>query len=621
MGLPRKELVRYQDMTRAQLVARLRELESGAVSAAYDDMQKVVHDLEVHQVELEMQNRELRESQALLEESRTRFAELYDFAPVVYLTLDEEGRMLEANLTAASLFGLERGRLVGRSLFGYVAGEDRAALRDHLRRCCRGAVRQEAEFKFVVHRGRTLFAHMISAPIAGETATATGCRTALIDVTDRRRVQEKLQFLAHASSLLAGSFDYRTTLAEMARLAVQSLGDICIVDLIEPGGQISRLEVAYADPASAIRQATFRRVPPRADETTALGRAIRTRQPLLFEQCTPTSLASTAEGFDHEILIKVSGARAMMVAPILARDVVMGAITVIAAESGRRYTGISLSTLRDLANHAGMAIDSARMYERAQDAARQRGNVLSFVSHDLRNPLMGILLTTEIMLRSVPGEERRRGWKQLERIRRSAQQMRRMIDDLVDIASLDAGRLTVSASPHDVSELFEDASGMLGPLAAEKGIALRFDAPETGLIVRCDRERVVQVLSNLIGNAVKFTPANGSVAVGVRALSDRAQVTVTDTGPGVPFEMRPHIFDRFWTARDGARRGRGLGLFIAKGLVEAQGGTLWLDSPQGGGAQFSFTLPLASGVEVDSLKEAMETQRGSFGHRPIVGPE
>ena len=242
---------------------------------------------------------------------------------------------------------------------------------------------------------------------------------------------------------------------------------------------------------------------------------------------------------------------------------------------------------------AARAIDNARLYQQAQRAIAARQDVLSFVSHDLRNPLMGILLTTETLLRAPRGKERRKGWSQIERVRRAAEQMRHMINDLLDVASIDAGRLTIGAADHEIDCLFDDSLSILGPLAAAKGVALGYERPTSVLAARCDRDRVLQVLSNVIGNAIKFTPQGGSVTVSARPSDGKVLLAVRDTGPGISPSVRPHIFERFWQADETAHHGRGLGLFIAKGLVEAQGGAIWVDSPATGGATFSFTLPLA----------------------------
>ena len=198
------------------------------------------------------------------------------------------------------------------------------------------------------------------------------------DITQFKRAQEKLVFLARASAVLGSSFDYRSTLAQVARQAIPVLADICIIDLADAkGGVVRRLEVACADPAKAERLTRYQVGVPRADDTTVLGRVMRTREPLLLSDCTPASLAATSGGFDHDILIKASGAQSMMVVPIVVRDTVLGAITLIAAESARRYTETSLSTARDLAAHAALAVDNARLYERAQQRnPRARGCAL-----------------------------------------------------------------------------------------------------------------------------------------------------------------------------------------------------------------------------------------------------
>jgi len=615
MPSPRKAPVRYEAMTREQLIARLRTLEARGANDDADATRRLIHDLEVHRFQLETQNRELREAQALMEESRQKLADLYDLAPVVYLALDEQAGILEANLTASALFGIGRDQLIGRFLTTFVVDRDRRVLLEHVRRCIHGNERVENEITFSVRNQASVFAQIASVPQFNAAAgSATVCKTTIVDVTAFKRAQEKLVFLAAASATLASSFDVRRTLAQVARQAVPVLGDVCIVDLVD-GGELRRLEVAFADPGKAERLTRLRKAPPRADASTPVGRVLTTREPLLFPECTPATLASTRE-FDHEILVKASGAQSMMVVPMVVRDAVVGTITLIAAESGRRYSGTSLSTARDLAAHAALAIDNGQLYERAQGAIRAREDLLSFVSHDLRNPLMGIQLTTEMLVRSARGEERRKGWKQLERIRRGVVQMRRMIDDLLDLASLESGTLTIDVVPHGVKQLFEEICELFAPLLEEKRIALRFDVSPERLDVRCDPSRAVQILSNLVGNSIKFTPGGGSITLAARLSATHALVSVTDSGPGISPVIRPHIFERFWSTPETGRKGRGLGLYIAKGLVEAQGGAIWVDSPAGGGTTFSFTLPLASAAAADSSTAVMETARGVVTAEP-----
>jgi len=608
-----------EQLTPDQLVARVRELEVQVAALAVGEREQLVRDLELQQLALETQNVELRESQGALMESQARFADLFDLAPIGYMTLDGTTRIMEANMTAGTMLGVGRALLVGLPLTAFMVGSNRWALRDLIRRCARDRARVEAQIDLRTKDARDLTVQVTIAPRQDVHGNMTGFRTTLTDVTALKRAQDKLQFLAQASAALGSSFDYRANLSIVARQAVPVLADVCIVDLVDAGGLTTRLEVAFADLRMAAALGWLHGDTAKADETTIFGHVLRTQQPLLVPECSPALLASIGAGLGDDLLVRRAGARSLIVVPLIVRETAIGVITLVSLGSDRRYTDATLSTARDLAAHAALAIDNARLYERAQEAISAREDVLSFVSHDLRNPLMGIQLTTEMILRSPPeGGERRKGWRQLERIRGGVRQMRRMIEDLLDISSLDSGRLTLVLAPHDVRRLLEDSTTLLGPLAVDKKLTLSFDV-DGDVFVRCDRDRVMQVLSNLIGNAIKFTPPEGKITVTGRRVGAQALMTVSDTGPGIPPDLRPYIFDRFWRGHDDAHNGRGLGLFIAKGLVEAHGGALWIDDATESGAKFSFTLPLASGSEVARLRPTMETTRGSLGHDPIVG--
>ena len=177
-------------------------------------------------------------------------------------------------------------------------------------------------------------------------------------------------------------------------------------------------------------------------------------------------------------------------------------------------------------------------------------------------------------------------------ILRSAGQMDRLIADLLDLAQIRAGKLAVEQKPQDVEGLIREGVEMLRPLAAKKDLKLD-GMTSTGLQVRCDRERVFQILANLVGNAIKFTSEGGSISIEAQITGHEVRFSVRDTGQGISEEELPRVFDRFWQAQRMNRAGIGLGLCIAKGLVEAHGGRLWLESKLGAGTTFFFTLPLA----------------------------
>jgi signal transduction histidine kinase len=233
--------------------------------------------------------------------------------------------------------------------------------------------------------------------------------------------------------------------------------------------------------------------------------------------------------------------------------------------------------------------------QEARNAVRTREEVLAVVSHDLKNPLGSISLTAQLLRRLISedeGGERMRN--HLGTIERSVERMDRLIRDLLDMASLQAGRLKLDLGRYAADDLVREGLVLLEPLAIQNGIALRTQLPRERSWVRCDRERVFQVLSNLVGNALKFTPEGGRVTVEVEHGEEFVRFSVRDTGPGIPAQALPHLFQPFWQVEGTGKKGTGLGLFIAWGLVQAHGGSVEVESEAGQGSTFSFTLPRTS---------------------------
>ena len=242
----------------------------------------------------------------------------------------------------------------------------------------------------------------------------------------------------------------------------------------------------------------------------------------------------------------------------------------------------------------GVAVGNARLYNQALDATRAREDLLATVSHDLRNPLNAIRMATELLRKTV-GESR--GGELAARIERASQRMLRLISDLLDASKIEAGVLRTAGKPEDVASLVNSAVDMFSPAATEKSIRLCPAAPSRQLAVLCERDLILRVFSNLIGNAIKFSPNGASISVVAEELSGQVHFSVADTGPGIPAEHLPHAFDRYWQQKDSDRRGSGLGLYIAKGIVDAHHGRIWITSTPGRGTTVHFTLPLAPGRE------------------------
>jgi signal transduction histidine kinase len=268
-------------------------------------------------------------------------------------------------------------------------------------------------------------------------------------------------------------------------------------------------------------------------------------------------------------------------------DGLAGLLAVALLAAGAYATRLHLQMLR-------------RAREDVEREVKAREDLLSIVSHDLRNPLSAIGLAASTLQRAIGPSEAPR--KKVDLIARNAKRMDRMIADLLTAAKVQEGKLSVEPKAQDTTALVADAVDELAFRAAGSGIDLRFEVASGTPPVYCDAGRIGQVLSNLIGNAVKFTPRGGSILVSAQQ-GDAGEVrfSVRDTGPGIAEDAVPHVFDRYWQKREHAARGTGLGLFIAKGIVDSHRGRIWVTSHPGQGSDFQFTLPAVETSSEETL--------------------
>jgi PAS domain S-box-containing protein len=406
--------------------------------------------------------------------------------------------------------------------------------------------------------------------------------------------QKRTALLAEASRVLSTSFDYQTTLAALVRLAVPTLADYCALDILEGENEFKRIGEAHVDPtkSSLIRQVgTF----PRSALTAQhpLIRVMTTGYPVLEADITPAFIrASFAEPSQRQ-MVEALGPRSFICVPLVSSGKILGALTLVTSGSGRRYDEADLSLAADMARRAAIVVEHARLFHEAQQATKARDDVLAVVAHDLRNPLNTVTMAIGLMLENTP-VERTQERRQVEIVRRAADRMNRMIQDLLDVKRIESGRLAIDAQAEEVDVIINDMIEMLRPLAVGSSIVLESSVPEGLPPVLADSARIQQVLSNLVGNAVKFTPRDGRITVCAEQVGGEIRFAVIDTGPGIPPEQVPHIFGQFWQASSSDRRGIGLGLAIAKGIVEAHKGTIWVESHVGLGSTFYFTLPTAT---------------------------
>ena len=534
----------------------------------------------------------------VLRDTEAKLAGILAIAADAIITVDEAQRIVHFNRGAEAIFGYEAREVIGEHLNilipprfrpthsahveSFAAGTDTARQMGH-RREVSGVRRNGEEFPAEASiaklgdPGRRLFA------------------VVLRDVTDRKRVERNERFLSQASTALAATLDYDATLRTVATLPVPWLADCCLLDIVEEekgGEQPAPRRIASGHDDDHVAE-TLRR-----SETgqslqwstpSIVITVLRTGQPQVFTHA-PEEAGETGGVFP---LLRGIGIRSAMVVPLRVHERIVGALSLISTDPERRYTTADLPPATDYAFRAALAMENARLYRLAQRANRARDEVLGVVSHDLRNPLSAITMVASVLMSHPPVErDALRGLYQA--INESAELMSRMIQDLLDVSSIEGGRLSLERDAQPVQPIIDRAVQMFEGVAALHRIGLSH-AVEPGLpAIDADGERVLQVLANLVSNAVKFTPDGGRIDVSVRRVGNAIEFAVIDTGPGIPAEDIGHIFDRYWQARRSARTsGSGLGLAIARGLVEAHGGRIQVESVVGKGSTFRFTIPVA----------------------------
>jgi len=408
------------------------------------------------------------------------------------------------------------------------------------------------------------------------------------------------RFLAEASTALDRSLDYKETLTNVVQLVVPTMADFAGIALLGDDGALSWGYSAHSDPAKEGIAAQLRTYQPQlslANNPTA--KTLRTGETQVVKVVDDEFLRTIARDATHLAILRELALTSIIYLRLAARDRVLGSLILATTrDSDRRFTDRDVAIANEVARRASLAVDHAILFRAAEQAAKAREQMVAVVSHDLKNPLATIQMAVAFMLEEmVPDNaEHHKEREQLRAIHRSADRMNRLIQDLLNVAAIESGQLAVTPSPLAIDVLVTDALDLLRPLAESKRIALTTELAPALPRVAADRERLLQVFSNLGGNAIKFTPANGRIEIRATTGGEGATVefTIRDSGPGIASEDLPHVFDRFWQAKKAARSGVGLGLAIVKGIVESHGGNVRVESEPGRGSCFAFTLPVAA---------------------------
>jgi PAS domain S-box-containing protein len=529
-----------------------------------------------------------------LRASEAKFSGILDIAADAIITVDQNQRIIHFNRGAEQIFGHAAPDAIGRHLAFLLPARFRAIHDAHMEQFARSPItaRQMGERRaiFGLRADGTEFPAeaSISKLVSRDGLLFT---VVLRDITLQKRAEEDERFLSLASSELAQTLAADATLQTLADLPIPRLAEVCIVDLIQAGGVFRRIASARKRPELEAFVRAVEQHPLTEDSPSRVIDVIRRNRPELIERFDDEDFEARAEPGMLEGWRSIAP-QAAYILPLHAGGEVLGALSLVRTVPGG-FDAERRSVAEKYAAAAATALQNTNLYQEAKQANRARDEVLGIVSHDLRNPISAISMCAHVLDETPPADETLRR-DLLRTIIESTEWMNRLIADLLDVANIERGHLALEVHPENPAQLAEQALHMFEFEAREHG--LRFDAEIATRLptIRADRARIVQVLGNLIRNAIKFTPDGGRVALQLRADDGVVVFSVQDTGRGISTENQAHIFDAYWQSSDGARaRGSGLGLSIARGIVEAHGGRIWVESTPGQGSTFSFSIPRA----------------------------
>lgn len=589
-------------------------------------------------------------------EAETRSATIIDIALDAVITIDHHGRVLEWNPAAERVFGYTRDQAIGQQMAELIVppalrSQHYAGLERYLRSGEARVLGRRIEVEGM-RRGGDVFPvelAIVRVPGPGDPVFTSYVR----DVSEERRVASRQKLLLDASVILGSSLDYEQTLRNTARVVIPEFADWYFVDVMDPAtGAPHRLHVHHRDPRKvALAQEMSEKYRDQRSDR-GVSAVLRTGKTEWMREIPPDFVRDAASTPEHGDMLAQLGLRSYIIAPLTARGVTLGAIGFITAESGRLYDERDVEIAEDLGRRAGQAVENARLFrevaqqraqlenqqteleaqaaeleeiaealersnqelrerneelhmrteealrakEQADQANRAKSAFLAAMSHELRTPLNAILGYTELLALGLGGQVTDEQRERLERIRRSAGHLLSLINDILNFARLEAGRMTYEIRPVPVSDILRSTEDVVAPLIGQKRIrfSVRNDCGQAK--VCADREKLLQVLINLLSNAVKHTPPDGEILVFCARRESAIQFSVRDTGPGIPKSMQEKIFEPFTQVEDtyvGDRQGAGLGLSISRELARAMHGEVTVKSKVGAGATFIVTLPSA----------------------------
>jgi PAS domain S-box-containing protein len=534
------------------------------------------------------------------EEARQRLTDIVEATPDFVGVVDAAKRILYVNEAGRNMVGMRTEDLARSSISDFhppdaaerVMNEGiPAAIKDGV---WSGESKLKGRDGAVIPVSQVVVAHKRQN---GELAYLS---TVMRDITDRKRLELAQQFLLDVSRASSRSMNSDEILRSLVKLVVPRHADYCAIHLLTANGMIERSAIARCKGQGHPVTDVLRVYPENRQPAPLIREVAQSREAIALRQVKSSDLARLVRGTGHPGMLKKLRLKSLMVLPLEGRERVLGVICYVRSVTNQPFEGHRVALAREMAERIALSLDNAQLLERAQEATRIRDEVLRVVAHDLRNPLSTISLTADFIHIKLATLTQQPWMDKLDIIVRSVEHADRLIQDLLDVARMQTGGLTLDMQPTIVDQLVDEVMQMHQPMAEARGLRLRSDIMRDAGLVFTDAERVMRVFSNLIGNALKFSPRGTEITLRARRLDGKMCFSISDQGRGIPEHDQSHLFDPFWQEHKG-NGGVGLGLSIARAIVQAHGGRIWVESKPGHGATFFFTLPIARAQRITEV--------------------
>ena len=533
------------------------------------------------------------EYEEALDQREERFRTLIQYSADAIQLLSAEGHVLYSSDSVERVLGYKPEELQGASPEGFIHPDDLSLFMEKFL----SLLQMPGEQISIEYRVKHKNGSWVWIEATGTNFLHNPRIQAIVgnfrNINERKHREERQQLLNEVSEKLASSLDHELTLQEITQLIVPAMADYCRIAVLDEQHQIRDMVTNHIEPEKiALVRELYEQYKDRVSSSFGLQRVLDTGRAELITNATPEAVAPLLDDNPAILsIINALGLTSYMGIPLIARDKVIGAITFSSTQPQHHYTHEDLAFAQELARRIALSLDNSRLYAEAQQAIALRDEFISIASHELRTPVTSLKLYIQVLQKQLNKQAEASLTHSFAKMDAQLNKLTLLIEDLLNVSRIEHGRLDFQEDWFDLNEVVKETVEQIQSTTRKQHIQVE---GRINQLVWGDKDRIGQVLTNLLTNAVKFSPQSDTIIVWLKATPDAIMVGVQDFGIGIEKEHLNHIFDRFHRVSDPEEKtypGLGIGLYIAREIIQRHGGKLTVESSKGEGSLFSFTLP------------------------------